>query len=495
MTSWSPDWDLLQEAIGGEVILADSSSYEVARKPALARYHNSRPQAIVLASSASDVAETIRFGRRFGLRTSPRSGGHCFAGRSSTGDIIIDVASMCSVSFLNDVVTVGAGARLGNIYDALAARGRTIPAGCGPSVGIAGLTLGGGLGTLGRKYGLTCDHLLSARVVLADGRIVDCDEHHDAELFWGLRGAGGGQLGVVTSLVFATKPAPTSTFFHLVWSPLHANAVFDVWQTWAPAAPDELDANLRLTVSGKPDRSPVVHLFGAMLGGKPDTDTLLDEFVSRVGANPETQCRQPMSYREVKRRLSGLGSVDAEQDQQWSMFSKSEFFQQPLPRHAITSVLDAFVKGCGPGQSRELNLTPWGGAYNRVPSHATAFVHRDELFMIEHVVMVDPASPSAELSAARAWLSRSWASVHPWASGRVYPNFPDPELENCAEAYFGSNLERLLWVKQKYDPGNWFSFPQSLGSQLTTATRERPYVDAPGTGLAIGHQIGMGEVR
>ena len=129
-----------------------------------------------------------------------------------------------------------AGVRLGDLYDELAEHGLTIPAGCGSSVGIAGLTLGGGLGILGRKHGLTCDHLLRAQVVLADGRVVECDEHHDGELFWALRGAGGGHFGVVTSLVFRTIPAPATTVFHLVWPPAAAAAVVRAWQAYAPEA-------------------------------------------------------------------------------------------------------------------------------------------------------------------------------------------------------------------------------------------------------------------
>jgi len=123
---------------------------------------------------------------------------------------------MRSVSVSRGVVTVGAGAHLGEVYDALAEHSLTIPGGCGPSVGIAGLTLGGGLGILGRKHGLTSDHLLGAQVVLADGRVVECDEHQDEELFWVLRGAGGGNFGVVTSLFFSTLPAPAATVFHFL---------------------------------------------------------------------------------------------------------------------------------------------------------------------------------------------------------------------------------------------------------------------------------------
>jgi FAD/FMN-containing dehydrogenase len=144
---------------------------------------------------------------------------------------------MRSVAVAGQVATVGVGVRLGELYDTLAEHGLTIPAGCGPSVGIAGLTLGGGLGILGRKHGLTCDHLLGAQVVLADGRVVECGEHHDGELFWALRGAGGGHFGVVTSLVFRTLPAPAATVFHLTWPPAAAAAVVQAWQAWHRTRP------------------------------------------------------------------------------------------------------------------------------------------------------------------------------------------------------------------------------------------------------------------
>src|SRR6266508_3328614 len=145
MTRSVPDWAALQGAIAGEVVLPGSPGYEEAR--------------------------------RTGLPTAARSGGHCFAGRSSTEGIVVDTRPMRSVSVDGGQARIGAGARLGEVYDALAAHELTIPAGCGPTVGIAGLTLGGGLGILGRTHGLTCDHLLAARVVLADGRVVDCDDH------------------------------------------------------------------------------------------------------------------------------------------------------------------------------------------------------------------------------------------------------------------------------------------------------------------------------
>ena len=444
--------------VAGDVLVPGAPGYESARKPAMARWHDIRPRAIVMCEGASDVAETLAFTRHSGVHVAARSGGHCFAGRSSTRGIVIDVSPMSSVSVEAGVATVGAGTRLADLYDALDERDLTIPAGCGPTVGIAGLTLGGGLGILGRKHGLTCDRLVAARVVLADGRVVDCDERRHADLFWALRGAGAGQFGVVTSLAFETVPAPAATTFHLVWPARDAAAVIEAWQDWAPDAPDELDANLRL--GG--DDALVVNLFGAMLGAEPDTVELLDGLVARVGADPDAASHQHLPYRAAKQALVGLGAAEeAEPDRPRLVFSKSEFFRRPLPADTIAALVRGLGHGGGRGESRELNFTPMGGAYNRVPADATAFAHRDERYLVEHVLVADPDAPAV----GRQWVARSWATTHPWGSGRVYPNFPDPELANWPEAYYAGNYERLLRVKRAYDPDNLLRFAeQSLGS-------------------------------
>jgi FAD/FMN-containing dehydrogenase len=470
MTATAADWAALQAAIAGAVILPGGPDYESVRKPVMARFDNVRPAAVVLCTTPADVAATIAFARRAHMHTAIRGGGHSVAGRSSTEGIVIDVTPMRSVSVTGEVATVGAGVRLGGLYDALAEHGRTIPAGCGPSVGIAGLTLGGGLGILGRKHGLTCDQLLGAQVVLADGRVVDCDQHHDQELFWALRGAGGGNFGVVTSLVFRTLPAPAATVFHLAWPLAHAAAVVQAWQAWAPTAPDELDATLRLTAAGG-ERPPQVDLIGAVLGSQADAAELLGELVARAGADPASAARWHLPYRAAKRHLDGLGSADDQRERapgdgeqpppQGHLFTKSEFFRQPLPGETIAVLVEHLVGGLAGGSSREVSFLPWGGAYNRVPADATAFVHREELFVVQHLVTVSPAA-ATERDAAHEWLARSWALVHPWGSGGVYPNFPDPDLQDWAHAYYGSNYDRLLRVKASYDPDRFFHFHQSL---------------------------------
>jgi FAD/FMN-containing dehydrogenase len=440
-------FDALRAAIDGTVLEPGDPGYDEARKPALERFHDVEPQAVVRPTSAGDVAETIAFARRSELHLAPRSGGHCFAGRSSTTGIVLDLARMHEVTVDGDVATVGAGTRLQQLYADLWRRGRTLNIGCGQTVGIAGLTLGGGLGLLGRAHGLTCDRLLAAEVVLADGRLVSTDD--DPDLLWALRGAGGGQFGVVTQLRFATIPDPATTLFHLTWPQADAADVIERWQAFAAGADEGLNANIRLVAGSDPDRAPALHLFGVHLGSRAGTERLL----ARCG-DPATSHVAELPYQQAKPALSELGAEPPSTEPRYDR-SRSEFFGRPLPRAVIDELLAAFAGTRESGTYRELNLTPWGGAYNRPDETATAFAHRDEMFLLEQMQQL----PSGR---SDAWVDKSWEIAHPYGSGRVYPNFPDPGLDDPLRAYHGSNLARLLALKQRYDPDRFFHFPHGL---------------------------------
>ncbi len=451
-------------------MLPGSPDYESVRRPAIGRFQDIRPRAVARCATPVHVADAISYARAGGFAVAVRGGGHCFAGRSSTDGVVIDVTPMGSVSVSGSTVTVGAGTRLGRLYDALAAHGVTIPAGCGPTVGIAGLTLGGGLGILGRRYGLTCDALRAARVVLADGREVGCDERRDADLFWALRGGGNGgnRLGVVTSLTFETVPAPEATGFHLTWPANQAGAVIQEWQAWAPDTPDEVAASLVISTDSAA-RSPVVSVFGAVQGTEAECRDQLAELVTRVGtagvATASAEYRYG-SFRATKRYLTevdvhGTGEPEPPATEVHS-YSKSEFFDRPLPPDTIAALVGHLVADRRPGEVRELDFTPWGGAYNRVARDATAFPHRGERFLLKQSAVVPPTALTAltALTApadpARRWLDRSWELTHPYGTGGVYPNFPDPDLADPAGAYYGANRARLEKVKAAYDPENVF---------------------------------------
>src|SRR5712691_10473056 len=368
-----PDWAALRAAVAGQVVLPGSPDYERLRRPAIALFHGTRPRAVVTCRTPADVAETLALARRHGLPVAPRSGGHCFAGRSSTDGIVVDVSPMSSVEIAGAVVTVGAGARLGDLYAALDVEGVTVPAGCGPGVGIAGLTLGGGFGVLGRTHGLTADHLVGARVVLADGRVVDCDARRDADLFWALRGAGGGQFGVVTSLTFTTVPAPHVTTFRHVWAYDHAARVIGAWQRWSPDAPDRLAASLLVTVAADVERPPVLNVFGASTGGESEASDLLGGLAELVGPAPASTVMTPAPYAAARRYLADLGDEMASASVESAHnLSRSEYFDGPLPGDAVAALVRNLDADRCPGQARELDFTPWGGAYTRVPVDATA---------------------------------------------------------------------------------------------------------------------------
>jgi FAD/FMN-containing dehydrogenase len=453
MIAPAPELAALQAAIEGEVILPESPRYDALRAVFNARFDDVRPQALVRCKTTADVVETIALARRLELPTATRSGGHCFAGRSTGPGIVIDVTPMNSVSVSADVATVGAGARLGDIYDSLEDAGITIAGGCGPTVGIAGLTLGGGLGILGRMYGLTSDHLRAAQTVTADGRVLECDEQREADLFWALRGAGNGNFGVATSLVFDTRAAPPTTVLQLDWPFARAAAVIEAWQAWAPPAPDELAASLLITAPAVADEAPTVIVRGAVAGTESDANALLDELVTRVGADPNSTTLTHHSYREAKRHLVDLAEGGAEPSRPL-LFSKSEFFRDQLPPEAVTALVETLAASRRHGESRELDFSPWGGAYNRTPADATAFVHRDAAFLLKHAAVVE--SPGSR------WVQRSHATAHAWGTGGVYPNFPDPDLPDPGRAYYGSNYSRLVRVKRRYDPDGFFVGPVGL---------------------------------
>jgi FAD/FMN-containing dehydrogenase len=446
------------------VILPDSAAFEEARKPAFGQYAEIRPTAIVRCTTPADVAEAIAGAREAGLPIAVRSGGHCLAGCSTTRGLVIDLSALDSVELQDSVAAIGAGATLGAIYGRLEGETRTVAAGSCPTVGIAGLTLGGGLGILGRTYGLTCDQLLEAEVVLADGRVVVCDAERCNDLFWALRGAGAGRFGVVTRLVFRTVPAPELTCFRLEWPLGAANAVLEAWQAWAPAAPNELAASLLLNTLSDLDRQPTVTLFGASLGTKSETAGLVDELAARAGADPVSSSLEQLPFADARRflaeqapglELPGTASDD-EPGQPDVAFNKSEFFRDLFPGDAIEALTQHFAADRVHGQARELDFTPWGGAYNTVQPQATAFVHRKERFLLKHAVILDAAASSSARDEARTWLMRSWALAHRYGSGGVFPNFADPDLDAWARAYHLGNRGRLLQIKAKYDPENVF---------------------------------------
>jgi hypothetical protein len=266
----------------------------------------------------------------------------------------------------------------------------------------------------------------------------------------------------VTSFEFRTVPESAATNFHLSWPYDHAAEVVEAWQGWAPTGPDELAASLKVTASDDVAEPPSVDIYGAVLEGGPDASSTIEALLPQVRSDPSSATQRQMSFPETRRFWADLGAEeneaggDAEPTEHPYLFCRSEFFARPLPAEAIAALLETFSRERAPGESRELDFMPWGGAYNRVPSDATAFVHRDELFLLKHSVVLEPSASPGEKEAAQRQVDASWASVHAWGSGRMFQNFADPDLDAWADAYVGPNHDRLVQIKARYDPSDFF---------------------------------------
>jgi len=259
-------FDELAYSLRGAVVVRGDAGYDQARVLYNTRFDTYKPQAIVFCESLADVQRTVRWARKHAVRIVPRSGGHSYGGYSSTSGVIVDVSRLNGVALASGGrAVVGAGARLIDVYDGLWQHGRTVPAGSCPTVGIAGLTLGGGVGLASRKYGLTCDNLLEATVVLANGTAVVANAHQHSDLYWALRGGGGGNFGIVTRLVFRTHPVGQVATYALEWPWSDAAKVVQAWQKLAPHAPDGLFSvlNLNAAVGGRARITSAGQFFGS----------------------------------------------------------------------------------------------------------------------------------------------------------------------------------------------------------------------------------------
>ena len=471
------DWSTLARSLQGKLVRPGDPGYPTALQLFNPRFDSVRPAAIAYCTSPADIQACLAFARRFGLPLAPRAGGHSYAGYSTTTGLVLDVSHMSTVTVHTDsgTATVGAGARLIDVYATLAQYGLALPAGSCPTVGIAGLTLGGGIGVLGRKFGLTCDNLLAAQVVLADGRILTCDGNQEPDLFWALRGGGGGNFGVVTSFTFQTYRVASLSLFTLDWPWSSAANVVNAWQNWAPQAPDELWSNCLLLTTGEKGSNPIIRVNGVYTGDVSPLNSLLQQLISRVGIAPLSRYVSSAGLLDTMMVEAGCyGKTVSEchlpsQNPQGQLgretFSaRSDYFNTPLPRRAIDLLVGAIANrqaSSTPGGGSVI-LDASGGAINRVAADATAFVHRDGLFSAQYYAGWNTNAPDSVVNANESWIAQTWLAMRQYASGGAYQNYIDPNLADWKQAYYGANLPRLQHVKSMYDPNDLFHFDQSI---------------------------------
>jgi FAD/FMN-containing dehydrogenase len=472
------DWQALQRGLSTHrLVRPGQAGYHIARLLFDPRFDYLRPAGVAYCATPADVALCLSFVRRFALPVAARSGGHSYGGWSGTPGLVVDVTPMnsCQLGPGGQSVTVGAGTHLIDLYHKLAGHGLAVPGGSCPTVGVAGLTLGGGVGVVGRAFGLSCDNLEAMQVVTADSSVLDIDPSHHADLFWACRGGGGGNFGVATSFTFRTHRASSLVLFYLSWPWSQAHRVIAGWQTWAPHAPDALWSNVHL--SAAPGGGvPGIQVGGTYLGGTGGLTALLDQLYAAVGSSPVNPSLQETTYWQAMLYDAGCTGTVEQCHLPWQApggqltrqpsYAKSDFFTAKLPGAGIRALLAGVealtgVAGASTGAGG-VALDAFGGALNRVAPDATAFVHRDALFLAQYSTEWGAGATTGQVASQHRWLRRFYASMRPYASGQCYQNYADPDLANWQQAYYGANYPRLAHVKGRYDPGQLFRFAQGI---------------------------------
>jgi FAD/FMN-containing dehydrogenase len=472
----SADWAALARDLSGSLVRPGEADYTTAKRLFDPRFDYLRPAGIAYCDSPHDVSTCLAFVRKYGVPVAARSGGHSYAGWSSTSGLIVDVTRMAGVSVSGGTATVGAGTRLIDFYNGLAARGRAVPGGSCPTVGIAGLTLGGGVGVVSRAYGLTSDNVTSMQIVTANGQLRTANSGSNSDLYWACRGGGGGNFGVVTSFTFTTHPAGEVILFFLSWPWSQAARVIAGWQSWAPHAPDALWSNLHLAAA--PGGSiPSIQVGGTYLGGVGEASVELEKLYTAVGSDPSSPFLETTSWLHAMLVEAGCADLSvnechlptqnpAGELSRASEYAKSDFFTRPLSSQGIGTLLSGVeslqrVDGAAGGVGG-IAFDALGGAVNRVAPGATAYVHRNALFQAQYTTGWTVGAASAGVARQHAWQRSFWQSMRPYASGQAYQNYVDPDLTNWRQAYYGANYTRLTQVKAAYDPDRVFTFPQAV---------------------------------
>jgi FAD/FMN-containing dehydrogenase len=468
------DWNALRRQLSSHRLYRPGQpGYNQAKKLFDPDFNSLEPAGVAYCKSPTDVGTCITFATRFKLPFRMRSGGHSYAGYSSvTGGLIIDVSLMNFFYIGRGTAEVGAGMDLINFYNNLAAHGVAVPGGSCPTVGIAGLTLGGGIGVLARLYGLTSDNLDSVQMVLADGSHVTATaKNPQSDLFWASQGGGGGNFGVATAFTFRTHPAPNIWIFSLLWPWSQAARVVSGWERWISTAPDALWSNLFLGApfGGAPEP---VFVGGTFVGSVTDIAHQLDRLYSLVGTGPSSRRLNEHSFLQAMLIFAGCTQVAGCDTPPGGhlpfvpFYAKSDFFTRKFDSSGLHALLAGIERLRGirgaPGGAGSIAFDGLGGAVNRVKADATAFVHRNAICDAQYYTGWNYPGTASGKASQYNWLTSYHNSMRPYASGQAYQNYIDPSLTNWRQAYYGGNYDRLSQIKLKYDPHQVFNFPQAI---------------------------------
>lgn len=453
-----PSIQEIEGHIAGEIIRPGDEAYDVARRVwngMIDRY----PALIIRCTNEDDVIAAVNFSRGAGLAVAVRGGGHNVAGHGTCDNgIVIDLSPMKDVQVDPAARTarVQGGARWGDVDRATQVYGLAAPGGEVSETGIAGLTLGGGMGFLRRKYGLSCDNLLGVDIVTADGKLLRADEHQNQDLFWGVRG-GGGNFGVVTAFEYQLHPVgPEVSVSSVIYPWEDAVQVLRHWREYTKAAPDEVSSScILLSVPAIPDFPEELHnrpvvMTDAMYSG---TGPEAEEALRPLGefAQPLVDLSGSAFYLDVQSAFDPL--VPAGDRYYWKSHNSLELSD---------ALIERTIKY---GESRPsprtgIVIRHLGGAISRVAADATAFGDRSALYNLSiDAIWSNPEDDQPNIT----WSRATWEDLREFSRG-VYLNFPgfQEETDQLVQAQYGQNYQRLQSLKRRYDPTNLFRLNQNI---------------------------------
>jgi FAD/FMN-containing dehydrogenase len=438
----------------GRLVRRGAARYTAARLGYDTLFDGHQPVAIAQCHSRADVQRCLEFVSITGTPVAARSGGHSYAGYSTPpSGLVIDLAVLSGVQVERDgTARIGAGTRLASVYTALGRAGRRLPGGSCPTVGIGGLTLGGGVGFLTRADGLTCDRLVAAEVVTPDGVLRRVDASEEPDLFWALRGGGGGNFGIVTAFTFQTAQAPEVVRFALDFDYAASADVFAAWQEWIVTMPDEFTGECAMN---SPQSCTVA---GLSLGSESSTQRHLADLVRRAGWQPTSRFITSMSLVDAMYDFASCGGLRPDQcAPSWTgpgagagVLERATFVATSRILYAATDatkLVDA-IEDAAVG----VLIESISGAAARVPADATAFPHRSALAVVQ---LYTSGSNRDTVSGLRDRLA---GLLGPWG----YVNYIDPDMPRWQHAYYGANLTRLQSIARRYDPDRVLAFTQGI---------------------------------
>ncbi|MGA8272566.1 MAG: FAD-binding oxidoreductase [Candidatus Sulfotelmatobacter sp.] len=445
-----------RESLRGKLSQPGDPGFDEARA-VYNRMIDRRPRLIAHCADVADVMAAVRFGREENLLVAIRGGGHNAGGLGVCDDgLVIDLSTMnyVHVDPKKKTVLVGGGALWRDVDHATHAFGLAVPSGIISTTGVAGLTLGGGIGYLTRRYGLTIDNLLAVDMVLADGRFVRASAKEYADLFWAVCG-GGGNFGVVTSFLFKAQPVHTNYGGPMLWPMEDAAEIMRWYRSFIAEAPDDIYGFFAFHTV--PPWLPFPeHLYNKKMCGivwcytGPMKKAEKAFKPIRNFKTPALDLVGPIPHPALQSMFDGLYPPGM----QW--YWKADFIRT-LPDEAITQHLKYAEKL--PTMQSTMHLYPINGAASRIKKGATAWWHRDAVWA-EVIVGVDP--DPAKKEEISAWAKEYWTSLHPYSLGGAYVNFMMEEGEDRIRATYGNNYDRLAKIKKRYDPANLFRVNQNI---------------------------------